>query len=639
MIPETIIGIDLGHGETSVSIVTGGNQNPRIVEINNKKSIITAYGKSKSLGTVIGEKVFNLPDVESLNFRFKKAPSAKGFSPKILKDYFKALLEKIKQNKILTTDEEQVMFFIGCPSGWSNSDVLSYQKVFQEVFNGKIKVVRESRAALLQAKEINLISNDDLKDSVMVLDIGSLTTDVSHIYSGTEDEKIDAGVSLGSGLLDELIFEASINYSNQKDEIVSYFSKDLSKANKAKCLFVCRLAKESFFNEEDEFRNFRNDVDVRNVKMGLTKSLLFEPKVNAEVIDKILEKKIPKLGNQSWKKCFFQLLINSRNKLVERNFKPQILLLTGGASRMPFIKELCKEVFPQSKIIRYFPPEETVCKGLARWGNIYVHTNEFSEKIIKLCRKQLPKEINRYRKMFSENISKEISEVVCDEIVKRALEKWRSGEIDTVNDIEDYLQDKIQEWLNSKKGKKLIVSSCTDLLSPLVTFINSETMSLCQDHGIPHKLLKLDTDYDIDKVADKIDVFTPLEGVIATTDFISFLTILIGGMILKYYVGIGMVTPFGNIVMIAVFSSFALIVGTQVMEQKMKEAKFPLWSRKFTLSEKKILELITRSKIKISNELSDSIENEKYDELKNRIIDTFEKGLLNKANEVKWIIE
>lgn len=637
---NSVVGFDLGHGETSLAFsMLSSNDPPKIVEIENKKSIVTAIGKSTKLGTVIGDNVFNIPDLENLFIAFKKAPSQLGFSQNLIVDYTQTLFSKIPQNLF---DLKTSYVFIGCPSGWSYEDVKSYENLFKVALDSNVKVVKESRAALLQSKESGLINIEKLKSSIIVIDVGSLTTDISHVYAGTEDEKLDIGLDLGSGLIDQEIFERTLNsgdYSDTTKQLILNPEEDSQL--KSLCLFACREAKETFFNSEDQFRNFHHYVRVRNVPViGIDDDTWFSPKLNDTIMDDILNSPMKSLNGTSWINTFEQILNDAKSTLSNRGHSPKVVLLTGGASRMPFILNSCNKVFPKCDIINYSPPEETVSLGLVRWGKIYLQTSEFTAEIDAMCKEELPDVIKKYKDSFSKELAQNITSSIAEDCVKKAINQWRNGYIKSLYNMEDYLKNEIESWIQSSKGKLVIAKACIQILEPLTLIVNSKTLLICKKYNIPHSILEIQANYEPENVAKNLSgVYTPFEGVLAFTGILSGLTMLIGGAILKYFIGVGVVTPGGNIAFLAVLGAFALAFGTIAAKEKLKSTNLPIWMRKNLISDSKLTSIINKVDSELKHKLEQEIRNNQFQLISSSIITSFQEDLIAKANEVKWIIK
>ena len=108
----------------------------------------------------------------------------------------------------------------------------------------QVKVVAESHAAFLAAREVLDVPVDDLKGSVLIVDIGSSTTDFTAVVE-IEEKRIDFGSNkLGAGILDEIILERSLNAELRElfEEYPQY---------RDQCLLYSREVKEDYFNSEN----------------------------------------------------------------------------------------------------------------------------------------------------------------------------------------------------------------------------------------------------------------------------------------------------------------------------------------------------------------------------------------------------
>ncbi len=171
------IGFDLGHGETAVAKARIESiEPPEMLEVNNKKVQITALGWHPELGYLVGEQALIQAGVTQLQISFKQKPNNDLNYRKTIRSFLETYYRLLKDSKQMEggTDSQ---FFIGCPSGWSVSDREEYQKLLKESGIPLLNVVPESRAAFMQAKEAGKLDYDKLKSAVLIVDIGSSTTD------------------------------------------------------------------------------------------------------------------------------------------------------------------------------------------------------------------------------------------------------------------------------------------------------------------------------------------------------------------------------------------------------------------------------------------------------------------------------
>ena len=218
-----IIGFDLGHGETALTWVRAGNQDnaPQSLLINNKKSQITAIAYHPQKGVLLGDLAFQASDSSSFEIAFKSRRFDDKAYQKVIKEFVSAVFQQLIDTQQIQA-EEQNIFFVGCPSGWWQEEIATYKQLLEECLPN-VTVVKESRAALMHAKESGIFTIQELAKSVLVIDIGSSTTDYT-LVEGMSNIPIDFGYDLGASLIDKAILLKTIEchrqYREGKEEIL-----------------------------------------------------------------------------------------------------------------------------------------------------------------------------------------------------------------------------------------------------------------------------------------------------------------------------------------------------------------------------------------------------------------------------------
>jgi len=186
------IGFDLGHGETAVAkAIVESIEPPEMLEVNNKKIQVTALGWHPDLGYLVGDQALIQAGVTQLKITFKQKPNNDPTYRETIRTFLETYYRLLKENKQIKGGESDY-FYVGCPSGWSLSDREEYQKLLKEAGIPLLSVVPESRAAFMQAKEAGKLEYDKLKSSVLIVDIGSSTTDFTSSRAYTKYRSISA---------------------------------------------------------------------------------------------------------------------------------------------------------------------------------------------------------------------------------------------------------------------------------------------------------------------------------------------------------------------------------------------------------------------------------------------------------------
>jgi molecular chaperone DnaK (HSP70) len=203
-IRETV-GFDLGHGETAVArAVIEVNAPPEMLEIHGRKTQITALGLHPEKGVIVGEQALTMPGVTQLQVGFKRKPNDDPEYRRLMRQYFETYYRLLLQSKQVRGGME-TQFIVGCPSGWSLDDQSRYEALLRESGIPQLKVVPESRAALMHAKESGKFKLEELKSPILIVDIGSLTTDFTLLENLAIRPKDFGDNTLGGSLIDKAI--------------------------------------------------------------------------------------------------------------------------------------------------------------------------------------------------------------------------------------------------------------------------------------------------------------------------------------------------------------------------------------------------------------------------------------------------
>lgn len=381
-----IIGFDLGHGETAItktSLYASIKESkfnlaePKSLDINGKTSIITAVAM-KNGKILIGDDAYTSKDVANLFVHFKSFHLENPEVREPIQNFVKSCLNNLhEQGKIKLNDN--TYFVVGSPSGWTENDRNKYEDVLKKAGMMNVTVRPESRAAFLEAKESGeLNESSTLEDSVLIIDIGSSTTDFT-LVKNYEEKPLDFGHNnLGGGLLDIAIFNKQLDSFAPEKKVHDIFLKNPEL--KAQCLLKCREIKEKYFASSNE--DYWIDTPLTSDGKKLDKELYFEVELYQKDMIEILNYSIDELDNKSWLKAFRDELKKCQESELLGDQMPKLVLLTGGASRMRFLSSICKEVFPPETKIRVGPePSLTIARGLAYVGRIEFKVKYFIEEV------------------------------------------------------------------------------------------------------------------------------------------------------------------------------------------------------------------------------------------------------------------
>ncbi len=634
------IGFDLGHGETAVAKARVESiEPPEMLEVNSKKIQITALGWHPDLGYLVGEQALIQAGVTQLQISFKRSPNNDPNYRETISKFLETYYHLLKEGKQIEGGENNY-FFVGCPSGWSVSDREEYQALLKESGIPLLRVIPESRAAFMHAKEAGKLSYDKLRSSVLIVDIGSSTTDFTLVKS-LHEIPIDFGSNaLGGSLIDKAIFARTL--ANHEDKALLERVFEQFPHHKARCELACRKAKEDYFSNEALYSH--PQTFARGFE-SINEQIYFVPQVNKGVMEEILHQSLPELGGKSWLQSFREAVREAKENLSQQGMVPQLLLMTGGASRMKFTRQICEEIFPEPDTqVRPDPePERCIALGLARVGRWDLRAAAFKEEVNKLFdSKKLKELVEKHIPDLIELLTQPLSESLIENALKPSLHDWRNNKIRTLADLESAMKKRAEEWIESKLARQIVkTQSVTWFNSKIQPELAQETDPICQKYQIPRSSLRFEEGIDPTVVNPELAI-----GDAILADTVSFIVnVVIGSGTIGSIIAL-ILTGHLTWPIVLVYGASVLVAGVEVTRSKTQEAikeklDVPSWSRPFLLNDSKIESTCEQMKPELEQVFRKQLtENQKaFDELIEKVGQELKNALNTKAQEAVILIQ
>ena len=566
---ERYYGFDLGDAESAISRLTGKDDPiPEVLAIQEARSFITAYAQLLSGELLIGESAcYNTAAVHRA-LRFKSRFLTDPQSEKDVRRFAAGVLAELYADGDLVKNED-CCFYIGCPAGWDKAARERYRRIFEDVGYPPARIISESRAALISACQSKhfQVGYDIMSRPVLVVDVGSSTTDFAYILGRQEVELQTAGeVRFGGGLMDEILLEESLRVGDP----ALRRALEESPPWKSYCEFACRKLKEQYFSDEEYWQ--RNEC-TRTIRIENDPKLRLTLRMNEKRADRILTHPMPQLDGKSFKDTFLSSLQNVRDKIHGQY--PELLFLTGGVSKMRVIKDWCAKVFPEAVVITGAEPEFSVSRGLAWSGRIDAQLRAFRKEVADLIESHAIEEVveGRIDELYH-RIVDALVEPILRQVALPVFDRWRRGDIRRLSDIDDVMQKEIEAWLRTDEAQALLIRPITDWLKPVAYQIEEQTMPICVRHNVPYKAMSLTSYFalsDIDIRIDAKDVFA-FEGL---TWLINAIISIIVGLICGGS-GLALISSgISGIVVGSVLSLLLLLLGKQKMQDIFVHADMP----------------------------------------------------------------
>ncbi len=607
-------GFDLGDAESAVCRLNKRDAGvPEVLPVREARSFITAYAQLPTGELLIGESACYDTSAVRRSIRFKSNFLTDPESEKDVKRFAAGVLGELYADGNLVKDDD-CCFYIGCPAGWDRAARERYRRIFEDTGYPPARIVSESRAALISACQSKhfQVGYDIMSKPVLVVDIGSSTTDFAFILGGKEVELQTAGeVRLGGGIMDELLLEESIRQSD--DEAAVRRALETSPPWRSYCEFAARRLKEQYFSDEDYWRDNECQKTIL-IRVGAGAKLTL--RIDEKIADRVLNKGAAQLEGRSFKEAFIGSLKELRAKLKDQ--LPELLFLTGGVSRLPAIRDWCEKVYPEAVIITGAEPEFSVSRGLAWSGRIDEELREFRKEVEELIDSSAVERIVEGR---IDDLYHRIVDAMVEPILRRValpvFDRWRNDDIRKLSDIDQIVQKEIEAWLHSDEAQQLLVKPIAEWLKPVAYDVEEKTMPICVRHNVPYKAMSLNSYFslsDIDIRIDAKEVFA-VEGL---TWLINTIISIIVGLVCGGS-GLAIISSgISGIVAGAILSLLILFLGKEKMQEVFMNADIPRPMRKL-VPRGHFEARIDRMTEEVKSSFYSNLENEKNAEITERM--------------------
>ena len=373
-----VIGIDLGHGETSAAIcplqwdALPSQLDPaKDLEMGgNKKVIPSAITILDNGTTYIGDAAFN-PEIlrqADVHVCFKKAPQdIHGEKEQLMIAFMREVYKRIRENNsgILTDNNHQV--FIATPSGWDKPTQDLYMQMAKEAGLPVAGLTKESRAAFVRAQSDTTSGiGRNIEKGAIVFDMGSSTLDFTYMNKNLP-ELIDFGYNCGASAVEKAIYR----HEYDEEESIKVFEKKYPRLIDY-LVFESRLVKEKIYTDPTlkvkKTVNFEDIVDDEELE-GEGFRLVYQP----GDLNKLLEE------NGYMKQIADAMKDFRMNHIPGQDIYG--VFMTGGASRMDFLKPLIYHYFgvDEDHVYRDQDPSLTISQGVAMVARMDLRTEGMDE--------------------------------------------------------------------------------------------------------------------------------------------------------------------------------------------------------------------------------------------------------------------
>lgn len=484
------IGFDLGDGESCVAYLTRENViEPRILSVSGSMSFVTAVADYRG-ETLVGPMALSTEGAENVAIRFKsrvRTSPDEAFAD--IRRFLQGVTLQLKAAPELEPLEE-CKTTVGCPAGWNDELRARYQALCEEAGLPNVTLTSESRAAFLYARNARGIAADEdfLSGSTLVIDIGSSTLDFAYVVDGREHGVGTFGDNnLGGGVLDECILRQAVADlpAREREKVQDVFRR--SPTWRSHALYAARRVKEAYFTDE---KKYEKEPCVGRVRLYYDgrQEIIF--RLTQEFIEKICRQPVPELQNRSFLANLQDALNRARQQTAAN--PPRVLVLTGGASRMAFFCDACRDAFPDARFICCPEPEFSIARGLAYAGRTdelleafraEIHEYTGSQAVENAARADMP--------ALCESLAALLTDLMAVEVAAPAAEAWRKGELATLEEMRRRIETESQALVRREETQAKLSAAVMEWLAGVQEKLQRDVDAICIRNSIPCEMMRL----------------------------------------------------------------------------------------------------------------------------------------------------
>ncbi len=565
---KDIIGFDLGHGDTSVSRVSAtGGDSQKLEAVTGYKVIPTVVGTENEM-PVVGKRALTDPEVIQPRQQFKSPDISKPEVGRSLRLFVSGVIEGLRNNNSTILFDFTTLIVFGHPSAWSGEQRLSYGRLIKEQISGpQFMLVPESRAAFLTMREEKQLNQNDIHESILIVDFGSSTTDFTFVRDLRPRElPIGKQYPLGASRIEQQLVQHALSTSSHRTKIKTWWKQAPSDYHRT--VFKFREVKEDFFKAEDTWRK-GHSMEVRGPRYHVsdTSKIRLEVDLDAEDFDAAITTPLSELGDTpiSWRDRLRADLEEASRTLHEKyKIQPKIVILTGGAVRMAFVEKVAREVFSQSAVRKAPEPEHAISVGLAHAGSIRYRAAALLNEIKALINSDKVRNvIDEQMDGFAKAIAHAVADGFTEQFVIPEVMAWRKSGHGTLQDVTLRISTHLERWLKSEDGRRKIFTALNPWYQQIELKLHSLTAPICLKYKLDADSLDIPkSDYDPKRPDIDPSKLTGLSGLMsAMLATISFVigTILFGA-------GTAVLLPTGPLAPI-IAGAFLWILGESMKEE------------------------------------------------------------------------
>lgn len=460
------VGLDLGDAESALAVCSvEGYQSPTVPEGRPTPTVIASRrGDGRRRMNLIGIEALINSEARQVRLNFKQDPTGEDtrWEDDAGHDLLTFAEELVKRDlDAYPWERGDTQLVVGYPAAWQPDVVNRYRQLFasSHILPQRVIVVPESRSALVQF----WLTEQGLRDrlvagSVIVVDIGSSTVDITKISNGETSED-PASQGLGLFEVDERLLQKLLHIEGP--ELDQRFNTYPAQHELA--LYLSRLRK------EQEYGKLPDPHLIDQLLAGRKGPTSWWGNLQSITVRDVLG---DMTDHESWLGRFSALLADVASRHAGQR---PLVIVTGGGAAIPDLFDAVRSQFSGCDVKVAADPELAVAKGLSDYGRLLVNGNQFIDDVLALLvtRPYAQRLVDLYPRFYCQLMDYYIRHNV-DGIWAPMSRLWTSGDLKLAErgDFRSYALSLFQNWLQND-GQ--------ETYGPLMSQLNEDVSSIVRD--------------------------------------------------------------------------------------------------------------------------------------------------------------
>ena len=373
--------------------------------------------------------------------------------------FMQEVYRRIRENNSAMLTDDNHLVYIATPSGWDKPTQDLYLQMAKQAGLPMGGITKESRAAFVRAQhDATSGLGKYIEKGAIVFDMGSSTLDFTYMTSNSK--LIDHGYDCGASFIEKTIFKNC----EENSPAIHRFEEKYNRLTPY-LLFEARKVKEQVYFDPTlkvkktiNFEDFIDDEDFEDDRF----KMVFQPKELNTLLEQV---------------GYIKEIEDAAHDFVNNHIHNASIygvFLTGGASRMDFIKPLVSKCWniPESQIYRDQDPSLTISQGVAEVARMDLRTEGMDNNIVQ--------DINNLQKSnliyntIVENLTDGLYLAVNDNLVDE-ISGWGNDSVDrSLEALQGTIRKSIQNSLrnSSEMMSNVFQSAIKENLEPIQQKVN-----------------------------------------------------------------------------------------------------------------------------------------------------------------------